>query len=191
MKDYPGNTVHHNSESIRSIVGADSLGDSSLLSREEGEQRPDIVDSDERVLFEIKPESANGLAEGREQAGRYLRALNQVIVSGKPFSGGTGFQGAHLVQFESGKYVWLLSWRTPEPGVTLYRWRRSQDRFTSPEQSLDVMKWVELSQEEIQQHEHLIEQVMQALLDRRPAPPAFCGIVLRVTDGSFDSPPLP
>ncbi|MFY0571515.1 hypothetical protein ACN28E_47855 [Archangium lansingense] len=66
--------------------------------------------------------------EGREQAGRYLAALNAVAEPDKKLVGGTGFEGSLFLEFENGGALWQLSWRTPEPGVTPYRWsyRRKQ-----------------------------------------------------------------
>ena len=182
LKDHPDNDVFHNTIRILDIMRQPNIGDPSLLLREERDLRPDITDTCDRVLFEIKPDTATGPAEGRAQAQLYLRALNRALVSGRKFVGGTGLQGAHLIQFEAGLYVWQLSWRTPEPGVTLYRWRRSRDMHPTGEYALEANAWVEPSEEEIQQHEQMMQQVMQALLDQRPAPAEFCGQVLRVKD---------
>ena len=60
--------------------------------------------------------------KGEKQAGRYLAALNAAVEPDKKLTGGTGFEGSLFLEFENGGALWQLSWRTPEPGVTLYRW---------------------------------------------------------------------
>ncbi len=84
--------------------------------------RPDITDTRLLVLFEVKPDDEESRDEGREQAGRYLAALNAAVDPDKKLVGGTGFEGFLFLEFENGGALWQLSWRTPEPGVTLYRW---------------------------------------------------------------------
>ncbi len=84
--------------------------------------RPDITDTDALVLFEIKPDEEASRGEGREQAGRYLTALNEAVDPDKQLKGGSGFEGSLFLEFGNGGSLWQLSWRTPEPGVTLYRW---------------------------------------------------------------------
>jgi hypothetical protein len=119
---HPANVVFLDPANLFTIVKEGELGDPERLSKLVRRLRPDITDTDERVLFEIKPDNEEGLMQAREQAGRYLAALNTVVVPHKRLSGGTGFEGSLFLDFEEGGALWRLSWRTPEPGVTLYRW---------------------------------------------------------------------
>jgi hypothetical protein len=41
--------------------------------------RPDITDTRLLVLFEVKPDDEASREEGRQQAGRYLSALNKAV----------------------------------------------------------------------------------------------------------------
>lgn len=113
-----------------------------------------------RTLFEIKPWNEQGLQEGREEARKYLTALNRALSSGRPFTGGTEFQGEILIRFAKGEYIWRLEWRTPEPGVVQYRWTRSQQRFESEAEAYKAGEWVELTEQEMRQYGGWVAQAM-------------------------------
>jgi hypothetical protein len=139
--------------------------------------RPDITDTTARVLFEIKPDDEESRDEGREQAGRYLAALNAAVDPDKQLVGGTSYEGSLFVEFENGGALWQLSWRTPEPAVTLYRWsyRRKKPHATWKERA--AQKEEELPREEMEQLGALAEQAIQAAYDKGERPQGFQGQV--------------
>ncbi|MFY0525184.1 hypothetical protein ACN28I_19245 [Archangium gephyra] len=119
---HPTNAVFLNTISLYRIVGEGKLGNPKRLPEFVRRLRPDITDTDALVLFEIKPDNEESREKGRAEAGRYLAALNKAVEPDKKLAGGTGFEGSLFLEFENGGALWQLSWRTPEPGVTLYRW---------------------------------------------------------------------
>ena len=131
----------------------------------------------DRVLFEIKPDDEKSRDEGREQAGRYLAALNEVVEPDKKLAGGTGFEGSLFLEFENGGALWQLSWRTPEPGVTLYRWsyRRKKPHASWKERA--AQKEEELPKEKIEQRGELAEQAIRAAYEGGERPKGFQGQV--------------
>jgi hypothetical protein len=129
--NHPGNKTYYNTEPLKRILTKAGLGNTSRLLPEEQEFRPDITDVTEFSLFEIKPWNDRGLNEGRQEATLYLAALNRAAAPSASFSGGTDFQGEILIRFARGQFIWRLEWRTTEPGVTQYRWTRSQQRHES------------------------------------------------------------
>ena len=159
------------------IVKGGKLGDAELLPEFVKLLRPDIANTDTLVLFEIKPDTHEGLQEARAQAGRYLAALNAATESDKKLRGGTGCEGALFLEFEDGGALWQLSWRTPEPGVTLYRWsfRRKQsgmswkDRVAQPEEALP--------RNEAEQRGEMAEQAIRAAYEKGELPRGFQGQV--------------
>jgi hypothetical protein len=167
---HPGNIVYYNSVNIRDIVRQERIGDDSRLQENERKLRPDITDISDRILFEVKPDNEEGLQEGRKQANQYLVALNRTIVSGDGFMGGTDFQGAILLQFERGLRVWRLEWHTPEPGVTLYRWKRSSGRHDTPKEAYLAKQWEDLPEEEIRWYKTVAEQVIEKVASGQELP---------------------
>ncbi|MFL5358099.1 hypothetical protein [Archangium sp.] len=129
---HPTNDVYYNTSSISSILRDRRIGNWSALSEKEGRMRPDITDVSTRELFEIKPYHEKGLQEGLQEVKTYLLALNRTLQPRDVFSAGRGFEGETLIQFSQGQYIWRLEWCTKTPGVTQYRWTRSQERFDSP-----------------------------------------------------------
>ena len=67
--EHPKHTVFINSVSLRDIVKLTKLGDTQRFSEYTGGLRPDITDVDDRVLFEIKPDTEAERAEGRTRRG--------------------------------------------------------------------------------------------------------------------------
>ncbi|OJH42440.1 hypothetical protein [Cystobacter ferrugineus] len=152
---HPARVVFLNTANLSRIVKEGKLGDPGRLSELVRLLRPDITDTSARVLFEVKPDDEESRGEAREQAGRYLTALNQAVDPDKKLVGGTGFEGSLFLEFENGGALWQLSWRTPEPGVTLYRWsyRRKKPHATWKERA--AQKEEALPREEIEQQGEL------------------------------------
>ncbi|WP_257453234.1 hypothetical protein [Archangium lipolyticum] len=136
---------------------------------------PDITDIRAFVLFEIKPDDEESRREGREQAGRYLAALNEVVEPAKKLAGGTGFEGALLIEFENGGALWKLSWRTPEPGVTLYRWSYRRKNPNSSWRERAAQKEEELPREEVERRGELAGQAIWAAYEGGERPKGFQG----------------
>ncbi len=166
-----------NTVSLAEIVKEGELGDPNRLSGFVRRMCPDITDTRRLMLFEIKPDDEESRAEGREQAGRYLAALNEAVDPDKKLTGGTGFEGSLFLEFEDGGALWRLSWRTPEPGVTLYRWsyRRKQPQASWKERA--AQKEEELPREEIARHGELAEQAIRAAYEGGERPKGFQGQV--------------
>ena len=91
---HPSNRVFLGTASLYKIVEEGKLGNPKRLSEFVRRLRPDITDTSALVLFEIKPDHEEGRQEGREQAGRYLAALNAAVEPHKQLAGGIGFEGS-------------------------------------------------------------------------------------------------
>jgi len=174
---HPDNEAYYNTETLRAILTKRGIGDASRLLPDERKICPDITDVSSRKLFEIKPWNEQGLQEGREEARRYLTALNRALSSGRPFTGGTEFQGEILIRFAKGEYIWRLEWRTTEPGVVQYRWTRSQQRFESEAEAYKAGEWVELTEQEMRQYGGWVAQAMEGMISRREKLATFSGAV--------------
>ena len=179
---HPTNRVFLDPANLSRIVKEGRLGNPKRLSELVRLLRPDITDTDALVLFEVKPDDEESRGEGREQAGRYLAALNEVVEPDKKLAGGTGFEGFLFLEFENGRALWKLSWRTPEPGVTLYRWsyRRKKPHASWKERA--AQKEEELPREEIEQRGELAEQAIRAAYERGERPKGFKGQVYLPVD---------
>jgi hypothetical protein len=174
---HPLRAVFVDPANLYRIVERGKLGDPQRLSELVRLLRPDITDTSYRLLFEIKPDDEESRDEGREQAGRYLAALNAAVDPDKQLVGGTGYEGSLFVEFENGGALWRLSWRTPEPGVTLYRWsyRRKKPNATWKERA--AQKEEELPREEMEQRGELAEQAIRAAYEGGERPRGFQGQV--------------
>jgi hypothetical protein len=164
---HPTNAVYYNNTSIQRILRAQRIGDFSLLSKDERELRPDITDATALKVFEIKPYGERGLEEGTREVQTYLLALNRTVLPTERFSAGTGFEGEMLVHFARGQYIWRLEWCTNIPGVTQYRWTRSQERFDSSAAAYQADEWVEISEQELKQYGGWVAQAVEGMVDRR------------------------
>ncbi|HEX8434577.1 hypothetical protein [Archangium sp.] len=174
---HPLSVVFLDTVSLVDIVKEGRLGDPERLSEVVRRLRPDITDTRLLTLFELKPDNEESRREAREQAGRYLAALNEAVEPDKKLVGGTGFEGSLFLEFENGGALWQLSWRTPEPGVTLYRWsyRRKQPQASWKERA--AQKEEELPKEEIEQRGELAEQAIRAAYEGGERPKGFQGQV--------------
>ncbi|WNG22474.1 hypothetical protein F0U63_43110 [Cystobacter fuscus] len=178
----PLSAVFLDTVNLSTIMKDGKLGDPERLSKFVRRLRPDITDTDALVLFEIKPDNEDGLKEGREQAERYLAALNAAVDNHKQLAGGTGFDGSLFLEFENGGTLWQLSWRTPEPGVTLYRWsyRRKKPHASWKERA--AQKEEALPREEAARHGEMAEQVLRAAYGGGEFPSGFQGQVYLPVD---------
>jgi len=178
----PSSLVFLDPSNLSTIVRDGKLGDSKRLAESARLLRPDITDTRALVMFEIKPDNEDGRRQGREQVGRYLTALNEAIGPGKKISGGIGYEGSLFLDFENGGALWRLAWRTPEPGVTLYRWsyRRKKPNATWKERA--AQKEEELPQEEIDKHGEWAEQALRATYEQGELPSHFPGQVYLPVD---------
>jgi hypothetical protein len=174
---HPLNLVFLDTVSLAEILKQGRLGDPNRLSQLVKLLRPDITDTSDRVLFEIKPDDERSRAEGREQAGRYLAALNEAVDPDKKLTGGTGFEGSLFLEFENGGALWRLSWRTPEPGVTLYRWSYRRKKPNASWKERVAQKEEALPREEIEQRGELAEQAIRAAYEGSERPRGFQGQV--------------
>jgi hypothetical protein len=129
--------------------------------------RPDIADISIRHVFEIKPWNEAALQEGRQEVRTYLAAMNRALRIGRSFTGGVDCQGEMLIRFAQGQYIWRLEWKPTEPGVTQYRWTRSQQRFESAAKAADAAQWVNLTEEEMRQYGGWVGQAVEAMVNRR------------------------
>ncbi|WP_245682441.1 hypothetical protein [Archangium gephyra] len=178
---HPSNTVILDTN-LSTIVERGSLGDPERLSKFVRLLRPDITDTRALVLFEIKPDGEESRGEGREQVGRYLAALNEAVEPDKKLTGGTGFEGSLFLEFENGGALWRLSWRTPEPGVTLYRWSYRRKKPNASWKERTAQKEEELPGEEVEQRGELAEQAIRAAYEGGERPKGFQGQVYLPAD---------
>ncbi|WNG55134.1 hypothetical protein F0U59_10345 [Archangium gephyra] len=178
---HPFNTVFLDTD-LSTIVGDGKLGNPKSLSKFVRLLRPDITDTLALVLFEIKPDDEASRSEGREQAGHYLAALNEVVEPDKKLAGGTGFEGSLFLEFENGGALWRLSWRTPEPGVTLYRWSYRRKKPGASWKERAAQKEEEVPREEVEQRGELAEQAIRAAYEGGERPKGFQGQVYLPVD---------
>ncbi|KFA90421.1 hypothetical protein [Archangium violaceum] len=181
QRQYPFNPVFLDTD-LSTIVGDGKLGNSKRLSKFVRLLRPDITDTLTLVLFEIKPDDEASRSEGREQAGRYLAALNEVVEPDKKLAGGTGFEGSLFLEFENGGALWRLSWRTPEPGVTLYRWSYRRKKPGASWKERAAQKEEEVPREEVEQRGELAEQAIRGAYEGGERPKGFQGQVYLPAD---------
>ena len=134
------------------------------------------------MLFEIKPDTEEGLAQGRAQAGRYIEAINSAAEAQRAISGGTGFDGSLFLEFENGGALWQLSWRTPEPGITLYRWSYRRKQAHASWQERAAQKEEQIPEAEVKAHGELAEQAIRAAYEGDSWPEAFQGRVYLPVD---------
>jgi hypothetical protein len=174
---FPTNRVYYNSRNIQRILRNEGIGDWSLLTETEREMRPDITDASAQEVFEIKPYHEKGLKEGIHEVKTYLLALNRTLLPKDVFSAGRGFEGETLIQFAQGQYIWHLEWCTTTPGVTQYRWTRSQERFDSCAAAAQVDRWVEISEQELKQYGGWVAQAVEGMVDRRERLTTFSGAI--------------
>jgi hypothetical protein len=144
--------------------------------------RPDITDVSIRHVFEIKPWNEAARQEGQQEVQTYLAAMNRALRVGRSFSGGVDFHGEMLIRFAQGQYIWRLEWRTTEPGVTQYRWTRSQQRFESAADAADAGQWVNLTEEEMRQYGGWVGQAVEGMVSRRERLATVSGAVGLVID---------
>ena len=168
--------------SLSTIVRDGKLGNPKRLSKFVGLLRPDITDVDAFVLFEVKPDDDESRSEGREQVGRYLAALNEAVEPDKKLTAGTGFEGSLFLEFENGGALWKLSWRTPEPGVTLYRWSYRRKKPGASWKERAAQKEEELPRQEVEQRGELAEQAIRAAYEGGERPKGFQGQVYLPAD---------
>jgi hypothetical protein len=179
---YPSHDVFLNTADLYTIVGEGKLGNPKRLSELVRFLRPDITDIRALVLFEVKPDDEKSRREGREQAGRYLAALNGAVDPDKKLAGGTGFEGSLFIEFENGGALWKLSWHTPEPGVTLYRWSYRRKNPNSSWKERAAQKEEDLPREEVEQRGELAEQAIRAAYEGGERPKSFQGQVYLPVD---------
>jgi hypothetical protein len=179
---HPASVVFLDPDNLSTIVGEGKLGNPKRLSKFVRLLRPDITDTDNLVLFEIKPDNEEGLEEGREQAGRYLAALNEAVNPDKKLKGGTSFEGSLFLEFENGGALWQLSWRTPEPGVTLYRWSYRREKSHASWKERAAQKEEALRREEAEQRGEMAEQAIRAAYEKGEWPSGFHGQVYLPVD---------
>jgi hypothetical protein len=179
---HPTHPVFLDHVNLSRIVKEGKLGDPERLSALVRLLRPDITDIVALVLFEIKPDDEESRREGREQAGRYLAALNEAVEPDKKLTGGTGFEGTVFLEFENGGALWKLSWRTPEPGVTLYRWSYRRKKPGASWKERVAQKEEELPGEEVEQRGELAGQVLRAAYEGGERPKGFQGQVYLPAD---------
>ena len=179
---HPSSVVFLNTISLYRIVEEGKLGDPDRLSKFVRLLRPDITDTRLFVLFELKPDNEESRAIGREEAGRYMAALNEAVEPDKKLTGGTGFEGSRFLEFENGGALWQLSWRTPEPGVTLYRWSYRRQKPDASWKERAAQKAEELPWEEIEQRGELAEQAIRAAYEGSERPKGFQGQVYLPVD---------
>lgn len=120
---HPGHTVYRNHTSIMTIV-SQTRGNPGLLNWTNASLRPDIVDMETKVLFEIKPRGEQHLIDGKAQADKYIGALNSALPSDIIITHGVGYSGSLGVRFAKDVEPWNIQWETTAPGVVQYRLRK-------------------------------------------------------------------
>lgn len=178
---HPTNTVFLDVD-LSTVMEDGELGNPERLSPFVKRLRPDITDTRAFVLFEIKPDNDGASRQAREQVERYLTALNAAVEPPKKLVGGIGFEGSIFLEFEDGGALWQLSWRTPEAGVTLYRWSYRRKKPHSSWKERADQKEEALPREEMDAHGEMAEQVIRAAYEEGTFPSGFRGQVYLPVD---------
>jgi hypothetical protein len=174
--EHPWCSVFYNKETISRVL-REAGGDLARLRENEGNQRADIADVTDRILFEVKPWNERGLEEGRQKVSTYLSLFNRAMFPNEGFSAGRGFHGEILIRFARGQHIWRLEWQTTEPGVTQYRWTRSRERFESEAAAYQAGQWVELTEQEMRQYGGWVAQAVEGMVSRRERLASFSGVI--------------
>lgn len=173
--------VYLNVVPIKTILDDSKIGDSSKLTKAEGNLKPDITNTSIYEVFEIKPYTLQ--KTGHDEVLEYQRALNKTTDDDEHFDLGSKHFAGHLaVKFAGGKFVWDLQWWTPEPGVTLYRWRRLNLKDKDAENK-DAIKrayendnWIEVPDDELQRYGEQVSKSIEAYLGTSDRAEAVEGI---------------
>jgi RHS repeat-associated protein len=148
------NKVFTNTVPVKTILKESRIGDHTALTEREAAIRPDVTDTHDGVVGEIKPDTALGRQKGREQLAEQLAALNKTLKdTDQKFVAMQNYSGERVVAFAGGKYVWRLTWKT-DNGVILYKWQRSKEKagiIRVAQQAIAANEWVDPSSEDIQQ----------------------------------------
>lgn len=96
--------------------------------------------------------------------------------------GGRDFSGELLIRFAQGQYIWRLEWRTTEPGLTQYRWTRSQQRFESEAAAYEARQWVALTEQDLRQYGGWVAQAAEEWVSRRERLGTISGAIGLVID---------
>jgi hypothetical protein len=179
---HPSSIVFLNNTDLFTIVEEGKLGDPKRLSGFVRRLRPDITDVRLLVLYEIKPDDLESREEGRVQVGRYLAALNTAVRPDRQLVGGSKFEGSLFLEFENGGALWQLSWHTPEPGVTLYRWSSRRKKPQASWKERAAQKAEVLPKTEAARWGELAEQAIQAAYGKGEWPEGFQGQVYLPVD---------
>lgn len=150
---HPKDTVFTNWTNMSTIV-REVVGQEQLLKRDEALLRPDIVNVNDKIMFEIKSRATGRLAEGQVAVNKYLATLNQFLTPANRFNPGTGYSGNFWVRFDLNMPWWRIEWDTTSPGVIQYKWKRlNSDELDEPTivRGLESGKytWVDLTEGEI------------------------------------------
>jgi hypothetical protein len=92
------------------------------------------------------------------------------------------FQGEILIRFARGQYIWRLEWQTKEPGVVLYEWTRSKERFESEAAAYAAGQWTDIEEEELRQYGGWVEKAVEDMVSRREKLATFSGAMGLVID---------
>ncbi len=168
---HQGNTVYKNSATITTIV-TKAGGTPDLLNWTNALLRPDIVDMDDKVLFEIKPRGDRHLIDGKAQADKYIGALNSALPNRKVVTYGVGFSGSVGLRFEDNVEPWNLQWETTAPGVIQYRLRKLNPKKEDMDVNLveayrkayEEGRWRDLTTSEMETYAELFHYKVELLM---------------------------
>ncbi|UTT71280.1 hypothetical protein NMQ03_09455 [Arthrobacter sp. DNA4] len=153
--------IYTNYIPISTILTDAEIGDPSRLSASEQNAKPDITNVDSREVFEIKPWNSQGEADARKEVKDYQSWLNKgmgVPPGGRgrsgpakyPFLLGQGASGQLAVQFQGGRAVWRLVWKTTEDGVILYKWQKTSKTDRDEIKEAGEGQWVDITEADAQ-----------------------------------------
>jgi RHS repeat-associated protein len=141
--------IFTNYRDIETILTLTAIGDPDELTKSERALKPDIADVDQRYVWEIKPWTKEGLLAARKEVREYNAALNKGLYHPEwHFDLGPKFEGEMAVQFANGKHVWRLIWISPEPGVILYKWQRTNKTDRDEIREAGEGQWVDITEQE-------------------------------------------
>lgn len=167
--EHPRHQVFTNFVEISTILKESKAGDPSKLQPGEESLKPDVADTTDRDVLELKPwgktmeEHEEWRQEGRTQVRGYLNALNRAAPSRRQFSLMTGEHGELGIRFLGGKEYWRLRWATTEAGVAQYKWerlKRNDIRRLSDQEAFYANEYEDVSEADAAQYgQQLNEEV--------------------------------
>ncbi|MBK9260099.1 MAG: hypothetical protein IPM54_09715 [Polyangiaceae bacterium] len=147
-------------------------GNTHMVNEFDRERRLDLVDVEDRFLFEVVPPGQMHQEAGKKKVDWQLLLLNKAMLGVPEFKLGTGYEGEIGVRFAEGAPGWKLTFATTTPGIVQYEWHvLSVDEATEEayrEAYLDN-RWHAPTPDETMRFARALHEVVERLVQAREA----------------------